>query len=44
MISGGWAYVWPAYALTLGALFVLAAIVIVRARRWAKAARELDKP
>lgn len=43
MISGGWAYVWPAYGVSVAALLVLAVIVIVRARRWAKAARELDR-
>lgn len=44
MISGGWVYVWPAYGVTIGALTVLAAIVALRARRWARAARDLDRP
>ena len=44
MISGGWAYVWPAYGVALGALLVLVGVVLLRARHWAKAARELDKP
>lgn len=44
MISGGWAYVWPAYGVTIVALIVLAAIVVLRTRRWARAARDLDRP
>ena len=43
MISGGWAFVWPAYGVSLAALVVLVAIVALRARRWGKAARELDR-
>lgn len=44
MISGGWAYVWPAYGVSIAALVVLVVIVTLRARRWAKAARDLDRP
>jgi heme exporter protein CcmD len=43
MIEGGWAYVWAAYALALGALGVLALLVLLRLRHWAKRARELDR-
>ncbi len=42
MISGGWNFVIAAYAVTLGGLAVLAIVVMVRARAWAKRARELD--
>lgn len=42
MISGGWAFVIAAYVVTLGGLAVLALAVIVRARTWAKRARQLD--
>jgi hypothetical protein len=42
MISGGWNFVIAAYAVTLGGLAVLAIIVTLRARAWAKRARELD--
>lgn len=42
MISGGWNFVIAAYVVTLGGLAVLAIIVVLRARAWAKRARELD--
>lgn len=42
MIAGGWTFVIAAYGLTLGGLLVLAISVAVRARTWAKRARELD--
>ena len=42
MISGGWNFVIAAYGVTLGALGVLAIVVALRARAWAKRARELD--
>jgi heme exporter protein CcmD len=42
MIHGGWPFVIAAYAVTLGGLLVLAISVAVRARTWAKRARELD--
>lgn len=42
MIAGGWSYVWAAYAVTAGGLAALALIIVVRARRWAQRARELD--
>jgi heme exporter protein CcmD len=42
MIEGGWNYVWPAYAIALGALGVLAFVVLQRARVWARRMRELD--
>ena len=42
MISGGWNFVIAAYAVTLGGLAVLALTVALRARGWAKRARELD--
>lgn len=41
MIEGGWPFVWTAYALTMGSLLVLAAIVIVRLRKWAAEAKKL---
>ena len=43
MIEGGWAYVWPAYGVALGALAVLAVIVVARLRVWERRAHELDK-
>jgi hypothetical protein len=43
VVEGGWAYVWGAYALALGGLGALAAIVAVRAAYWARQARALDK-
>jgi len=43
MIEGGWAFIWPAYAVTLGALAVLAAVVVARLKKWARRARDLDK-
>ncbi|MBI3437594.1 MAG: heme exporter protein CcmD [Proteobacteria bacterium] len=42
MITGGWHFVVAAYAVTLGGLAVLAVTVALRARGWAKRARELD--
>jgi hypothetical protein len=42
MIEGGWPFVWTAYAGTLGALILLAAIVWLRLAHWAKEARALD--
>jgi heme exporter protein CcmD len=42
VIAGGWSYVWAAYAVTMGGLAVLAVVVILRARRWAREARALD--
>lgn len=43
MIEGGWAYIWPAYAVTLGALLVLTLVVVLRLRHWAERARKLDQ-
>lgn len=42
MISGGWNFVIAAYGVTLGGLAALAIVVALRARAWAKRARELD--
>jgi len=42
MIAGGWTFVVAAYVVTLGGLAALAITVAVRARAWAKRARELD--
>ncbi len=42
MISGGWSFVIAAYGVTLGGLAVLALVVALRARQWAKRARDLD--
>ncbi|MGD9965116.1 MAG: hypothetical protein AB7T59_01200 [Hyphomonadaceae bacterium] len=44
MIEGGWAYVWPAYAIAFGAMGALAVIVLVRLWVWSRRARRLDKP
>jgi heme exporter protein CcmD len=43
MIAGGWNFVIAAYAVTLGGLAMLALSVVLRARTWAKRARELDR-
>jgi len=43
MIEGGLDFVYAAYALTAGALGVLALAVVLRARHWARRARELEK-
>lgn len=43
MIEGGWDYVWPAYAITIGALTVAVIVVTVRAMHWAKRAKTLSK-
>jgi heme exporter protein D len=43
MIEGGWTFVWAAYAVTGAALIVLAGVSAVRAVRWSKRARALDK-
>jgi hypothetical protein len=42
MISGGWTFVIAAYGVTLGGLAVLALVVAVRAREWAKRVREVE--
>jgi heme exporter protein CcmD len=42
MIEGGWDYVWPAYAVTLTALAVLAIVVATRAAHWRRRARALE--
>lgn len=45
MIEGGWDFIWPAYAVALGALAVLVIVVMVRLRAWEQRARELgNKP
>ncbi len=44
MIEGGWNFVWPAYAVTLGALGVLALFIVMQLRVWSKRAKDLDKP
>jgi heme exporter protein D len=45
MIEGGWDFVWPAYAVALGALTILAIVVVVRLRTWERRACELgNKP
>ncbi len=43
MITGGWSFVYAAYALTGGGLIVLAGIVLLRLRHWAKQAKSLDR-
>lgn len=42
MIDGGWEYVWPAYAIAIGALAILSAVVAVRYAYWTKRARALE--
>lgn len=43
MIEGGWGFVWPAYAVALGGLGVLAIVVLMRLSAWERRARDLDK-
>ena len=43
MIEGGWSFVWTAYGLTLTAFAILALVVVLRLRHWARRARELDR-
>jgi hypothetical protein len=43
MIEGGWAYIWAAYAVALGALAALALVVTSRLAHWARAARALTE-
>lgn len=43
MIEGGWPYVIAAYAVTSLGLGALALTIILRARRWSRQARELEK-
>ncbi len=43
MIEGGWEFIWPAYAVALGGLAVLAIVVVARLRTWERRARDLDK-
>ena len=43
MIEGGWEFVSAAYAVAIGAIGVMTAIVVVRLNAWARRARELDK-
>jgi len=43
MIEGGWDFVYPAYAVTFGGLAVLAAVVVLRLRHWAKRAQGLKR-
>lgn len=44
MIEDGWRYVWPAYAIALGAIGMLTLVVLLRLRAWSRRARALDKP
>ncbi len=43
MIEGGWSFVWGAYAVTIGALTALVAIIALRAAHWSKQARDLGE-
>jgi len=43
MVEGGWSFIWAAYAVSIGALAVLAIVVAVRLAHWARAARKLDQ-
>lgn len=42
MIEGGWSFVAAAYAVTFTGIGALALIAFLRARAWAKRARELE--
>lgn len=42
MIEGGWTFVFGAYGVTFGGLGVLAAVVALRLRHWAKRAKALQ--
>jgi hypothetical protein len=44
MIEGGWNFVYAAYAVAGVALAVLAAIVVLRLRHWARRAKDLNRP
>lgn len=43
MIAGGWAYVWGAYAVAIGALLALTLFVTLSLARWSNRARELER-
>ncbi|MFO1016015.1 MAG: heme exporter protein CcmD [Hyphomonadaceae bacterium] len=43
MVEGGWNFIWPAYALTVLSLGGAALFVLLRARYWAKQAKQLDR-
>lgn len=43
MIEGGWPFVIAAYAVTSLGLGALALMVVLRAARWARQARDLEK-
>ncbi len=43
MIASGWSFIYAAYAVTVALLGGLAVIVLLRARRWSREARKLDK-
>lgn len=43
MIEGGWSFVYGAYAVAGGSLAVLAAVVVLRLRHWAKRAKDLSR-
>lgn len=43
MIAGGWPFIYAAYALTVVSLGGLALVVLLRARRWSREARKLEK-
>lgn len=44
MIEGGWSFVYAAYAIAGVALAVLAVVVLLRLRHWAKRAKDLNQP
>lgn len=43
MVTGGLNFVIAAYAVTIGGLLALTAIVVLRLMHWSARARELDK-
>ncbi len=43
MIEGGWPFVWAAYALTGVSFVTLIAVVLMRARYWARRAQDLAR-
>jgi heme exporter protein CcmD len=43
MVEGGWAFVWAAYALTIGSMVALSIVVALRSRHWARQSRKLEE-
>lgn len=43
MIEGGWTFVWACYALMGVSFAALIAVVLLRARHWAREAAKLER-